>query len=495
MFFIVGCGRSGTTAVSKLLQLAENLDIKIETPPYFAEQNRLLSTGILFDKKLAVENFLNGNEIRKNKKKNKLYGEKQVTLGPFIEEIHKQSGAKFIFVHRDGREVVQSFIEWNKIFGSIYREAEDIKKELSVEAKKAAMSLTLDHDYNDISRPRLLRNEIDLNNWLKLSNFEMICYMWSEINMSHYFSFNKIPKKDVYFLNINNFDLKSAKELFLFLEQPCPPIENIENIITKRINSVSDRKFNIVHDHYSEWPNWSQNDKNLFEEIAGPTMELLGYWNKKPLRWKPLNYGSFWKKKTELYDWFVWMFNHRKLVHNEFFKFFDKIKLKGEKITSIMDIGCGIGHGYTEQYKDIDYIGIDLNINSINLAKKNNVNHKHRFIYHDFLHDKMIKKADIVMSSGTIDNTYDVPLFIEQMVSAAEKYIYISAYKGWFPEVEQHIYKYEKESGYYNNIISPSAVCRQLRKLGCTEISARPIMTGHDDIPFETEIFAKISCN
>ena len=113
----------------------------------------------------------------------------------------------------------------------------------------------------------------------------------------------------------------------------------------------------------------------------------------------------------------------------------------------------------------------------------------------DFLHDKMIKKADIVMSSGTIDNTYDVPLFIEQMVSAAEKYIYISAYKGWFPEVEQHIYKYEKESGYYNNIISPSAVCRQLRKLGCTEISARPIMTGHDDIPFETEIFAKISCN
>ncbi|CAN1593487.1 Methyltransferase domain containing protein [Candidatus Pelagibacterales bacterium] len=496
MFFIVGCGRSGTTAISKLLQLNKNLDIAIEPLPYFAEENSFLSKGIICNKKIAVENFFKGNGTRKNRIKDPRYGEKHITLGPFIEEIYHQSGAKFIYVYRDGRESIQSFINWDEVlFGSVYRESLETK-ELSVTAAKAAMSLTMDHDHNDRSRPRSLNKFSDLNNWLKLSRFEMICHMWSEVNKEHFFSLNKLPTKNVFFVNINNLDIKLAKELFLFLEQPCPTISEINNIIESKINSLQDRGSSFSEEQNKEWPNWSQKQRTIFEKIAGPTMKMLGYWNKNLERWKPVSYGSFWKKKTQLENWYEWMFNHRILIHEEFFKFFDKLILKGEKLCSIMDIGCGIGHGYTERYKTIEYIGVHLSANAINLAKsKSKINNQHQFINCDFLKDEISKKADIVMSSGTIDNIYDISLYLKRIVSLANKYIYITCYRGWFPEANEHVYNYVKKDGTFNNIISPSAIFQQLKELGCTDISVKPLWTDYREIPFETEIFAKVPCN
>jgi SAM-dependent methyltransferase len=496
MFFIVGCGRSGTTAISKLLQLNKNLDIAIEPLPYFAEENSFLSKGIICNKKIAVENFFKGNGTRKNRIKDPRYGEKHITSGPFIEEIYHQSGAKFIYVYRDGRESVQSFINWDEVlFGSIYRESLETK-ELTVTATKAAMSLTMDYDHNDRSRPRSLNKVSDLNNWLKLSRFEMICHMWSEVNKEHFFSLNKLPTKNVFFVNINTLDIKLAKELFLFLEQPCPTISEINNIIESKINSIQDGGSSLSEEQNKEWPNWSQKQRTIFEKIAGPTMKMLGYWNKNLERWKPVSYGSFWKKKTQLENWYEWMFNHRTLIHEEFFKFFDKLILKGEKLCSIMDIGCGIGYGYTERYKTIEYIGVDLSANAINLAKsKSEINNQHQFINCDFLKDEISKKADIVMSSGTIDNTYDIPLHLKRMVSLANKYIYITSCGGWFPEANEHVYNYVKKDGYFNNIISPSAIFQQLKELGCTDISVKPLWTDYREIPFETEIFAKVACN
>ena len=121
-----------------------------------------------------------------------------------------------------------------------------------------------------------------------------------------------------------------------------------------------------------------------------------------------------------------------------------------------------------------------------------NVGVKHRFICTDFLKNQINWKSDIVISSGTIDNTYDIPLFLKRMVNSANKYIYLTAYRGWFPEIYDHQYDYHQTGGYFNNTISPQATYDCLNDLGCTEININYIWTNSFEIPFETEISAKV---
>ena len=78
------------------------------------------------------------------------------------------------------------------------------------------------------------------------------------------------------------------------------------------------------------------------------------------------------------------------------------------------------------------------------------------------------------------------------MVSAANKYIYLTAYRGWFPETLDHKYDYHQKGGYFNNTISPHATYNCLKDLGCTEININYIWTNSFEIPFETEITAKV---
>ena len=104
MFFIVGCGQSGTRAVTNLLSLSKNLQVYSEKLPYLSLENNLLSNGVSIDRSTSVDKFLKGNSLRSSRLLDPCYGEKQVGLGPFISEIYKQTKAKFIYVHRDGRE-------------------------------------------------------------------------------------------------------------------------------------------------------------------------------------------------------------------------------------------------------------------------------------------------------------------------------------------------------------------------------------------------------
>ena len=55
MNFIVGCGRSGTTATVKDLSLNSDLNIQNETFPYLSRETFMVNNNIQLDKKLAVK--------------------------------------------------------------------------------------------------------------------------------------------------------------------------------------------------------------------------------------------------------------------------------------------------------------------------------------------------------------------------------------------------------------------------------------------------------
>ena len=328
MFFIVGCGRSGTTAVTNLLRLSPNLHVVSEKLPYLSIENNLLSNGIGFDTSQKVEEFLKGDLRRESKLLDPCYGEKQVSLGPFISEIYKRTKAKFIYVHRDGREVVQSFMTWHNVrFGSIYRESGE-NNELFSKARRSAYKLLTDYDHNELSRPRELGSISNVDRWLKMSRFEMLSYMWAEVNKSHISELKKIPSENIFRLNINSFDHNKAEELFSFLDQKTPSSRKIKALLSKRVNSIENRKFGKSSDKYASWPFWDQDKRESFTLSAGSVMKSLGYWEDFTQNWKPHNYATFWEEKTDLYEWYKWMYESREEVHKQFFAFFRKPQAK-----------------------------------------------------------------------------------------------------------------------------------------------------------------------
>ena len=80
-------------------------------------------------------------------------------------------------------------------------------------------------------------------------------------------------------------------------------------------------------------------------------------------------FGHFWKTHKGGYDWYKWMYDYRVLQHQAFQKWFCFIN-KLEPVTSVLDIGCGMGVGYVDFFKDINFVGIDLAPRVIKWCKK-----------------------------------------------------------------------------------------------------------------------------
>ncbi len=185
------------------------------------------------------------------------------------------------------------------------------------------------------------------------------------------------------------------------------------------------------------------------------------------------------------------MYDYRILQHQAFQKWFCFIN-KLEPVTSVLDIGCGMGVGYVDFFKDINFVGIDLAPQVIKWCKKKYNNPKHDFICAEITKSPQEKKFDLVFSQGTIDNTYDIDAFLKAVVNLSKNWIYITAYRGYFVDLDQHSYTYNKEQGVYYNDISPYATFATLKNLGCKNINIFPSPTRYDEIPFETVITAQV---
>lgn len=496
-FFIVSCARSGSTSLARILDMADNGICAVEPSPNLNVETREMMEGRLRDP-LALVRRIIIPRVHDGLCRNEIYGEKNVTYGPFIPYIYQELACRFVFIKRDGRDVVRSLMDWhNHKFGTIYRECKE-PGDLSGEALSSAAGLPVHLDTSDYSRPRPMRGELLYDKWETLSRFEMCAYYWQKINNLYLDQLSRIPAEAWITLDYTSPTPEDLRRVIEFLKLKGISREAIESALSERINSLKQRGINAERE-FPRWTDWPCHQRAKFDAMAGNTMIRLGYDSSsrdhcKGDTEKPgvgLNFGAFWKTHSGGHGWYTWMYNHRILQHNAFQKWFQFIR-SIETIESVADFGCGTCVGYADFFKDVRFVGVDLAQNVVDWCRENYHNPKHEFRAEEVIEAHPEKEFDLVFSQGTIDNVYDMNGFLQAAVLASRKWVYLTAYRGFFPDLEKHRYEFSPTEGVYYNDISPFEAYSTLRGMGCRTIVIFPSPTGRDDIPFETVIIAHV---
>ena len=215
-------------------------------------------------------------------------------------------------------------------------------------------------------------------------------------------------------------------------------------------------------------------------ESAGPALQ------------RPEAYASFWKQHDGGLPWYTWMYDSRRDQHEAFERWLDAVERIGA-VRSVVEFGCGMAVGYADLFADREYVGIDIAEQCVHWCKSQRHNPRHDYWAGDFIRSDWPRRFDLVLSQGTIDNTYDMDAFLKSAAAASSGWIYITAYRGFFPRLLDHQYEWSPDHGCYYNNLSPARAYATLRASGCTDVAILPSRTGRTEIPFETLIVARTS--
>jgi SAM-dependent methyltransferase len=478
--------------------MAVNGACALEPVPNLNRETREMMEGRLRDPNAVIRKIILPR-VFEGLEKNEVYGEKNVTYGPFIRHIYQELECRFVFIKRDGRDVVRSLMDWhNRKFGTIYRECKD-PGDLTPSAVSAAANLAVHLDTSDYSRPRPLPSDPLYDKWEELSRFEMCAYYWQKINNLYLDQLGELPGEAWITIDYTSPRPYDVQRVIDFLGLEGISERAIENALSRQINSLGERGVTDGNE-FARWTEWNDEQRQQFYAIAGETMTRLGYTTTPPFSsavkkadqlGNVANFGKFWKTHGGGHDWYTWMYNYRILQHLAFQKWVHMIE-RVETVESVADFGCGTAVGYVDFFKAIRYVGIDLAPSAVDWCIKNYSNPKHDFRVLDVIEAPPKEEFDLVFSQGTIDNVYDMDAFLRGAVEASRKWIYVTAYRGFFPELEEHRYEYNAEQGVYYNDVSPVEAYSTLRTSGCRDICIYASPTGYEDIPFETVIVAHV---
>lgn len=274
-YFVVSCARSGSTSLARILDTAINGHCLIEPVPNLNVESRDLMDGRLSDpRKTIADQIL--PRIGEMLRQGLIYGEKNVTLAPFIPYLYEMLQCKFVFLIRDGRDVATSLMNWhNEAFGSIYRECKEASS-LSDIAIAALSNLPLELDTSDFARPRPIPSDPFYEEWPNLTRFEMVTWYWAYINRLIVCNLEAIPREDWITVNYTGVQAENIESLFNFLGLEGFDEPRISDMLHSKINSVEER-FKIPA-RFPAWRMWDVELTRRFDRIAGETMNLLGYY-------------------------------------------------------------------------------------------------------------------------------------------------------------------------------------------------------------------------
>ena len=196
-------------------------------------------------------------------------------------------------------------------------------------------------------------------------------------------------------------------------------------------------------------------------------------------------YGDIWQGK-DAEKWYEDTDSIYPLVHDDFLNFLNSRK----NIKTILEIGCGPGVypiKHKEIFENYDYTGIDISKSAIQYCKSNS---NFNFICGDFQKIDFSKNFDLVFSRSVIDHVYDIEKFLLKTLDLTKKYAYIYAYRGFFPDSENHDSKLDKNGSYYVNALSKIKLEKTLLSYGLdeSEFIVRPQRSGHDEWKIGTVI-------
>ena len=276
-YFILTCARSGSSSVTKILDRATNGCCAMEPMPNLNVETRDVMEGRRHDVDQIVASLV-VPRVEQGMRNHGIYGEKNLTYGPFITALYRQLNCRFVFLIRDGREVVRSLLDWhNLMFGEIYRECREAGC-LNDIALKAAANLPAWQDTSDYSRPRPQYGDLLHELWPQLTRFEMCAWYWATVNELYLEQLDCIPSEDWILLDYTRPEASQIERVASFLSLEGLGYEQIKKMLDARINSLSDRGV-IAHaeQKYPHYLNWTEVQHEAFDLIAGATMKRLGY--------------------------------------------------------------------------------------------------------------------------------------------------------------------------------------------------------------------------
>ena len=162
------------------------------------------------------------------------------------------------------------------------------------------------------------------------------------------------------------------------------------------------------------------------------------------------DYGNTdWEKAS--FEWYEKIHDENIQLHKDFSDYLD---IKRTSIKTVLEVGCGTGVypiKYKKLFNNLEYTGIDFSETNIEYCKQNS---KFHFISGDFIKMKIEQKYDLVYSHAVVDHVYDIDAFVMNLVKSCKKFAYINAYRGFFPDLEEHEMKWRDEDNCYYNKIS-----------------------------------------
>ncbi len=271
IFFIIGCARSGTTALVKMLNTSQNATVSVEQKPNLCIEARDLYRGILSDpkqvigeaKSVPIQNVLSSGLK---------YGDKNPNYLPFIPYIAELWDCKFLFPIRDGREVVRSLMDWHDFYSQKFSHSGVFAMK---EDDPNSPVDSPEQDWWDYSRLRPNLNDPYFEEWQRLSRFEKCAWYWANFNKKALELFSELDDRRWLQVEMKSLDRFKMKQIFDFLGLDGFNANQIEDMINARINSLQERAG--LPDKFPCWTDWTQEQRNAFDRIAGDTMESVVY--------------------------------------------------------------------------------------------------------------------------------------------------------------------------------------------------------------------------
>jgi len=191
------------------------------------------------------------------------------------------------------------------------------------------------------------------------------------------------------------------------------------------------------------------------------------------------NFGNWWQDKNG--EFYSSIYKNNPKIHMTFREW---LTTKND-IKTVLEVGCGDGIYGRSIFTDKIYHGIDIGETAIAIAKSQDESSHHSYNCNDFIKDIQYEddsKYDLVFSHSVVDHVYDIDAFITKCIKNAKKYVYITAYFGYHPQLQSHEMTWRSDITCYRNKLSVPKLRELLNSMNL-KYTIKSLDRGPNNIP------------
>jgi hypothetical protein len=264
IFFVIGSGRSGTTAMVEILRTGKDVRVYAEDNPKLCIASRMHYEGMLpYAKEFITKS--KHERIREVLKKGKIYGDKNPNYLHFVQEISELWDCKFLFLIRDGRDVVRSCMDFHPARGPGYGRYEDDEESMMTQPED---------NFWDFSRIRPKKTSPEHKVWRMMTPFQKFAWGWADFNRILSEKAEKLDPSRYRWIDMTKMQAEDIKDIFRFLGLEGFDMQKVELLLRSRVNATILEESNC----FPAWPEWDKELLGTFDKYAGKMMKQLGYY-------------------------------------------------------------------------------------------------------------------------------------------------------------------------------------------------------------------------